>query len=250
MFKVWAECNTNELEKAKNVILPIGATEQHGKHLPVGTDTFLIDGLLELLKQKKIDDDFFILPTIPFGKSVEHLSFAGTINLSAHTLINLLDDIVFSLAQHNLKRIIIINGHGGNIGTIDSCLFDMVYKYQVEAYAFHLGLMFSLSGDEYCSLPYSMHAGYAETSVMKYLYPDRFSNLYANCPKTILSSSEYSFFNDISHITSVGWTTRKLSKEGFIGDPAIASGKKGELIVEKLVDVFLTEIKKIMHKEE
>lgn len=249
MFRLWADCNTHDLESVENVIIPIGAVEQHGGHMPVGTDMFLVEGFVNALLKTEIEEDFYILPVLPLGKSSEHLLFAGTVSLSAHTLVSIFEDIVSSLAGRKIKRLVVLSGHGGNNGIVDTMLFDIRQKYGIEAYAMHLGYMFGRSGDPLCSLPYSMHAGYAETSVMKYFYPDRFARLYEKCPIGASASSGFDFLNELSPVTSYGWATEDISIHGYIGDPSMSSYEKGKKIAGAVVDFMVKELVKIVHKE-
>ena len=120
----WTELDeairTARLSKA---VLPIGSFEQHGPHLPLSTDTVIADYLAsEICKNCKAT---FLLPSIRLGCSSEHLGFAGTISLTPRTMRNLIIDISRSLIRSGLKRLFIINGHGGNKATIDAALAEV-----------------------------------------------------------------------------------------------------------------------------
>ena len=94
------------------VILPLGSTEQHGAHLPLGTDTRIAEALGERLCRRLPGS--FCLPTVPFGIASEHLSFAGTISIGEENFIRFLADILSSLAVHAPAEIMIFSAHGGN----------------------------------------------------------------------------------------------------------------------------------------
>ena len=247
MIRVWADYSSEELKDVKNVIVPIGAIEQHGRHLPVGTDMYLIEGLVEKLIGHDLSEDFYILPVLPIGKSSEHMSYTGTITLSSHTLLSLLWDIAKSLSSHGVDRIVFLSGHGGNNGIIDSLLYDIRSSLNMEAYAFHLGLMFASADRNKCVLPYSMHAGYAETSAMKYMYPERFSALYGKEPSKCSSSKGFDFLLSMTD-GNWGWCTEDISSSGYIGDPSESSFADGEKIIEKVVQIFICGLEKIIQK--
>ncbi|MCY1152820.1 MAG: creatininase family protein [Sphaerochaetaceae bacterium] len=246
MIKQWAEFSSKELENVKTVVLPIGATEQHGSHLPVGTDHFLVNTVVEeLLKKHKYDLDIGILPTINYGKSIEHLSFPGTISISAKTLLNLIYDVGYSLSCQHIDNLIILNGHGGNTGLVESVIFDLKKMYNINAFSISLGALYNTIGEK-CSFPHSMHAGYVETSIMMYGYP-KFKNLYEKLPQNSTQSKGYDFMKKLN-CTSWGWQTEDISKDGFMGSPGKSSAKEGEKIIEKLVQIIFSHLKLIIEE--
>ena len=100
-------------------ILPTAAIEQHGPHLPVGVDTILNEGLLDLLRQRCPDDlDIRILPTQQVGKSNEHLWAPGTLTFTAETALKAWVEIGLSVARAGVRKIVILNSHGGNTDLI------------------------------------------------------------------------------------------------------------------------------------
>jgi creatinine amidohydrolase len=104
-------------KKHDTVLLAIGSIECHGRHLPLGTDTLIPDRLLELLEEK--NQEILIVPTIPFGSCDSLEPFPGTINLGMDLLYQLLRRVVDSLKAHGARKFIILNGHGGNVKTIE-----------------------------------------------------------------------------------------------------------------------------------
>ena len=105
-----------EINKKEGVvILPIGAVEQHGAHLPLLTDTLIASGGLDrALTQLPDDVNAWALPPMSYGKSNEHINFPGTITFSAETLMAVLRDIGASVARAGFRRLAFLNGHGGN----------------------------------------------------------------------------------------------------------------------------------------
>jgi len=103
------------------VILPIGAYEQHGPHLPVDTDTHIGSAIAEksVMSAKQ---SCVLLPSIWAGISRHHMDFSGTISLSHNTIVALVSDIVKSVYHHGVRKVLLLNSHGGNISVLKSCL--------------------------------------------------------------------------------------------------------------------------------
>ncbi len=119
----WTEVE-EYLQNCKGVILPIGSTEQHGPTGAIGTDALTAHSVaLEVGNRAGV----LVAPTQSYGMAEHHLGFPGTMSLQPSTLLNLIHDLLISLAMHGFERIFIINGHGGNIATIKSA-FAQTYK--------------------------------------------------------------------------------------------------------------------------
>ena len=103
------------------VLLPIGSTECHGRHMPLGTDTLIPNRIVELLEEKS---DILVAPTIPYGACESLSPFPGTINLGSDVLYMVLTRVVGELYKHGARKILILNGHGGNIKTIERVGMD------------------------------------------------------------------------------------------------------------------------------
>jgi creatinine amidohydrolase len=99
------------IERSTIGVLTCGATEQHGPHLPLGTDTIGAWGLARRLAERR---PLVLAPPIPFGCSDYHLSWPGTLSLRTETLVDVLIDLARSLRHHSLRNILLLNGHGGN----------------------------------------------------------------------------------------------------------------------------------------
>lgn len=93
-------------------VVPVGATEQHGRHLPVDTDTFLCESVIREVARRF--EKLVVCPTFPYGNSTHHLSFAGTISLGPHAFIDAVADILLSLGRCGFHKMLLLNGHGGN----------------------------------------------------------------------------------------------------------------------------------------
>ncbi|RKX99981.1 creatininase family protein, partial [Candidatus Poribacteria bacterium] len=108
VFNTWEEVKEANVEIA---ILPIGSIEQHGRHLPLGTDWLIADRLARELGERL---NAYVLPALPYGNSQEHMGFPGTIPLRPQTLALVIEDIILSLRHHGIKKVVVLSTHGGN----------------------------------------------------------------------------------------------------------------------------------------
>src|SRR5438309_6258433 len=100
------------------VVLPIGSVEDHGPHLPLDTDNFLIWSICESAAQRA-EGDILLMPIIPFGYETHHMDFYGTIDIGMEHLLNFVLDVTKSIAHHGFRRILIADGHGSNMPILD-----------------------------------------------------------------------------------------------------------------------------------
>ena len=158
------------LEKTDMVIIPVGSLEQHGGHLPIGTD--FINGVerCKLIAQER---DILVAPILMAGQSPYHMGFAGSIALKAETIIQVHLEAVESLIRHGFRRFIIMNAHGGN-RAITTLLVDQINQTTAGvAVAFEESVRpFKEPSTEPPSTVLDRHAGTPETSNSLYLMPD------------------------------------------------------------------------------
>ncbi len=179
---LWQEMRRTEIEEAAKanavVIIPVGSIEQHGNHLPVNTD---INCSFSIAKSvAEIIDDFPVLvaPPIWWGFSPHHMKYPGTISLKLHTYIDVLTDVSTSIAAHGFKKILFLNGHGGNTGVIASMRLKLMEDRGVNSLSQNiLGYSYYRLVDEelkaICEVDFSIaHAGEMETSLQLYLQPE------------------------------------------------------------------------------
>src|SRR4029078_10915326 len=113
----WPEVN-DAIEMQKVVILPTGSTDQHGPHLPLDTDLFLVESVVKELA-RRAPDKVLVLPGIPYGLNLHHIDFPGTIHVEPQHFIDFCVDVTKSVAYHGFKRIAVINGHGSHMALAD-----------------------------------------------------------------------------------------------------------------------------------
>lgn len=158
------------LKKSDMVIIPIGALEQHGNHLPIGTD--FINGIerCKLIAQER---DILVVPILMAGQSPYHMGFAGTITLSAETILNVHLEAIESLIKHGFKRFVIMNAHGGN-RAISTLLVDQINQTTngvAVSFDQAVGPFMERSSQEPITV-LDRHGGTPETSNSLYLMPD------------------------------------------------------------------------------
>jgi len=161
------------LKEADFVVLPTGSVEQHSKHLPLGTDSIRVTHYSAYLAEHPDGLKFVVLPTLYYGLSEHHIHFPGTITLKLETYIDLISDIAWSLKQHGVKRLLIINGHGGNGSALGLARLRIEREIGLETY--FLGQPTSFSGDllrEFAGEEIYGHSGLWETSEMLHFRPD------------------------------------------------------------------------------
>lgn len=224
-------------------ILPTAAIEQHGPHLPVGTDTIINEGLMALLRQKCPDDlDLRILPTQAVGKSNEHLWAAGTLTLTASTALTVWTEIGLSVARAGVRKLVILNSHGGNVDLISIVGRELrvqagmlVVKLGWGAYGVPEGIY---SPQE---TSYGIHGGDVETSLVLAFRPETVDMTAA---QDFRSTAETSAISPIGPI-SYGWIASDLNPNGVVGEAHLATATKGHATAEKMVGDVIGLLRKV-----
>jgi creatinine amidohydrolase len=157
-------------------ILPVGATEQHGPHLPVGTDTFAVEHIAREAARGVADRvPIVVAPTLPFGSSHHHLAFGGTFSLSTKTYYRVVYELVDSLLIDGFRRVFIVNGHGGNAELVQLVARDLALAKEADIAAasyWTIGWddLVRVEAQRYGRFP--GHAGAFETSLVLALRPE------------------------------------------------------------------------------
>lgn len=206
-------------------ILPTAAIEQHGPHLPTGTDTMIAQGMLETLCGLLPDDlDIRILPIQAVGKSNEHLQSPGTLSLRAESALAAWLDIGRSIHRAGIRKTVIVNSHGGNLDLISILSRELrvrcgmlAVKTQWSSFGHPPGLF---SDHERA---FGIHGGDVETSLMLQFQPHTVDMTKA---QNFRSSAEEGAISPIGPI-SYGWIASDLNAHGTVGDAAAATAAKG-----------------------
>jgi creatinine amidohydrolase len=216
------------------LVVPVGSIEQHGNHLPVATDTILVEAIVDAALGRLDDEPVLVTPTVWSGFSPHHLGFGGTLTLEFDHMRSALEDIAHTGLQNGFDAIIFVNGHGGNIAMIST----VTSTVGVDADAEVLGLTyFQLATEEIQNLRDSdtggmAHGGEFETSLMLAVRPD----LVAEGGWDATMWDEHYEWGGSDLVEggplSVYRPFEAYSDTGAIGAPAEASAKKGERIRE------------------
>jgi creatinine amidohydrolase len=251
LMSLYHDKNLNQIREAvkKNgiVIIPTGSTEQHGPALPVSVDTVIVDEAARraaAIVEKEIS--VLVTPPVWFGISTQHVGFTGTITARAQTYIALIIELCQSVVASGFKKILLLNGHGGNLDALrvasrmirdEAEIFCAVARY----WDFGAEKIRKMRQSEIGGMA---HSGELEASCMMYLSPDLVSaeKLKKNVPKWHSKYVAQDLF-DLGTIT-IPYNVHDVSSSGIVGDPDSASREKGEQFLEAIVEGlarFLTE---------
>lgn len=216
------------------LILPVGATEQHGPHLPLGTDLLAVEHVARAAAAAMPDDlDVLVAPTLPFGSSHHHLIFGGTVSLSTERYYGAVRDIVESLTVSGFRRIFILNGHGGNHELVQLVARDLVLEHPVNiGAASYWDLAAAAVAERESDLAGNIpgHAGLFETSLIMALRPDLAAS---PLPERNESEQEQA---GVPHFPfraeRAGWWQ---GLDGYTDGPHRASAERGQRLLETIV---------------
>lgn len=166
----WPEV-AEALDDVKLAIIPIGAHEQHGPHLAESCDAIRAEKFSELLAER-MHPLTMVTPTINFGISPHHMPFPGTITLKPSTLITLLKDIINSLKEHGINKVLIMNSHGGNDDTLGAAIDEIRKDIDISIASIKYTKLSPKSIEEHVNSKYFGHACEREVSEIKYLAPE------------------------------------------------------------------------------
>jgi creatinine amidohydrolase len=242
--RLWAEATTEQIAEAMAdpaavAVQPIGAVEQHGPHLPLVTDTLIAEAIATAAAAATVTPaavrpgagGCWILPTLSYGRSTEHLGRAGTIALSAATLTAVCLDLGRSLAASGVRKLVFVNGHGGQPSLLDVVARDIRGQFGLEVYAVmpsRFGLPPGLADPD----PFGIHGGFIESSVMLALRPDL-----VRPDLAVADGLETGkLYARLKHLSLEGavptaWLIDDISASGVVGDPSAATAEAGAAIV-------------------
>lgn len=222
------------------VVVPVGSVEDHGPHLPLDTDNFLISSICEEAA-RRANGDILLMPLIPYGFETHHMDFPGTIDIHMEHMLHFVLDVTKSVARHGFTRILLADGHGSNMPILDLVARRTIIETEALCAPF---LWPSLALGDIRQVRESgrggmSHACELETSVYLYLDQERVQMNRA-VKEMEQPDSEYIW----SDLLSPGpvrmmdiWT--RFSKSGVNGDPTLATVEKGRVIFEAVVENFV-----------
>lgn len=243
--RFWADLKSpdfSRLDLARSIaVLPVAAIEQHGPHLPLNVDATLVDGVIAAaLPQLPADLPVLFLPTQSVGFSPEHTRFAGTLTLKAETIIQLWTEIAESVARSGVKKLVLLNSHGGQVGLLDVVARDLRARLGMLVYSvnwFNLPLLDEqgksvserFSAHEH---RFGIHAGEIETSMMLALRPEQVDMGQAqNFHSTSQDRAEkFSLLGD-GRSAKLAWQMQDYNPHGAVGNAAAATADKGRALL-------------------
>jgi creatinine amidohydrolase/Fe(II)-dependent formamide hydrolase-like protein len=240
----WPEARTR-FKEVDIALLPVGSIEQHGPHLPLDVDAFDAEYLAQAAAAACSEPRPLVLPLIPYGVSYHHDDFAGTISVGPDTLAKMVHEVGLSLARHGITKLVIVNGHGGNVPSLRFAA-QMINR---DTHIFTCVETGETSDADLASVvetPNDVHAGELETSTTMALRPHLVPMDKAKKFVPRFSSG----YLDFTSRRYVEWFARtsRISGSGVMGDPTKASREKGEklwkVIVGNMVE-FVEQLKKM-----
>ncbi|MBU0742364.1 creatininase family protein [bacterium] len=227
------------------VLLPVGAIEQHGPHLPLDVDAFDADWLARRVAASCTDPKPLVLPLIPYGVSYHHEDFVGTLSMRNETMAQLVYDVGMGAARCGATKLVIVNGHGGN-GPALHFAAQMINRDARIFTCVESGETSDVDINALAETDNDVHAGEIETSTTLALRPE-LVHMDRAAPSVPRFSSRYLDFTNLRAVTWNAYTAR-ISPNGVMGDPTRASAEKGhrmwQVMVRNLVD-FVEDLKSL-----
>lgn len=221
----WME--VDKLSRDLPVVVPVAALEQHGRHLPVFVDSMLLGEVVRRVEQA-MSSEILVAPLMWLGNSHHHMDFAGTLSASPRVYLDLLNDLADNLLMHGFRRIVFLNGHGGNTTPGKQAVFEMRQRNRARQ---DLLLLFATYWDSAnpnagrADLVQTQmgHACEWETSMMLRLAPQLVKDI---------TQTEEVPFGFAFEPAYRGWTTKDRTVPGHIGKPQLATAEKGEYLFQ------------------
>ena len=262
LSRFWSDLTTADftaLDKSRAIaVLPVAAIEQHGPHLPLSVDADIARGVLQAsLPHLPADLPALFLPLQAVGFSPEHRAFAGTLSLSVDTLVRLWTDIAEGVAASGVRKLLIFNTHGGQVGALDLVARDLRARLDMLVYTsswFNLPLLDAAGQDVMARFPahehrFGVHAGEIETALMLALHPER---VRMDRAENFRSSSEqrardFALLGN-GRSAKLAWQTQDLNPSGAVGNAAAATAANGQAVLDaagRALARLLTEIDRL-----
>lgn len=219
------------------IVLPTGATEQHGPHLSCAVDSVIAAGVVgHALARLPESVPAYAMAPITYGKSEEHLHFPGTMTLSGETLLATMNELGESVYRAGFRKLLIVNGHGGQPQVMEMAARELRLRHGdfivVPSFTWrvpHVAGRYLSEREK----KLAMHAGHAETALMLALAPDTVDMSRAVCnyppefPSSLLSPDGR---------PACAWSARDFGPSGVIGDPLPATAEQGQAILDSLAE--------------
>ncbi|HEV3003780.1 MAG TPA: creatininase family protein [Pirellulales bacterium] len=230
------------LSKDTPVVFPVAALEQHGRHMPLFTDSMLLGEVVHRA-QERLGERVLWAPLMWLGNSEHHLDFAGTLTAAPRTYLNLLCELMENFIHHGFKRLVFVNGHGGNIVPGQQAVFEVRQRHRKRNDLLLLFATYWTLGSKPHEVDRSIqqqrmgHACELETSMMLRIAPHLVGDL------TKVDPVEFGVPFEPAHR---GWITNDRSQAGHIGDPRPATAEKGETLFRLFSDDVVNMLERVL----
>jgi creatinine amidohydrolase len=230
-------------------VLPVGAVEQHGPHLPVRVDTAIVDGIMQHAAARMADDcPALILPTISIGKSNEHSAYPGTLTLSAETLGRLWYEVCESIHRAGVRKVVFVNSHGGQPQIMEIVCRELRVRLGMLAVSSQWSRFTDLS-DLFTATErkHGIHAGEIETSAMLYLHPGLVDMSLAEDFRSLSQTleTECEMLMPEGHRAGFGWQMQDINPKGACGNAVLADAKRGQQAIDRAADRLIKLISEV-----
>jgi len=257
--RFWADLSTRDFAEAQAsglasqtvAVLPVAAIEQHGPHLPLHVDATLLQGVIDAaLPQLPADVPALFLPPQNVGFSTEHTAFPGTLTLSPATLIALWSELGACVARAGVKKLLLLNGHGGQVSVMDIVARELRQRHGLLVYSaswFSLPLTDAVQGlfsaEEH---RFGIHGGEVETSMMLHLAPATVRMEHAQQWRSSSQdrSEKYAVLGN-GKSAKMGWAIEDYHPSGAVGNAAGATAEKGRAVVNSAAASLLQLLQEI-----
>lgn len=232
----------SKLPKDTPVVFPVAALEQHGHHMPVFTDSLLCGEIMRRTEEK-LRDKILVAPLQWLGNSDHHLDFTGTMSAPPRVYLDLLNASIDNFVMHGFKRIVFINGHGGNNVPGQQAVFEARQRYRDRSDLLLVFATYWLLGAEPNKANPQLkqtqmgHACEWETSMILRLRPELVADI---------SNIEDSPFGNAFAPASRGWITKDRTSQGHIGQPRYATAEKGETLFASFTDGVVAMLNRVL----
>lgn len=250
-FHIWSELTAPDLrtivDDSTVALLPVGAIEQHGPHLPLNTDAALAEGMALEASRRVKDATVLVLPTLSVAKSDEHVGFPGVLTLDAPTLQAVLVQFGRSVARSGIRRLVFLNAHGGNVPVLQTAIRQL--RIEEKMFCVSAGWMAMgypagiVDPDE---MRDGIHGGLVETAAMLHMRPDLVKmELAKNFVPASRAVAERNAVLRLLGPVSTGWTMADLNADGAAGNAAAATPDIGKALVEHAAARYATLLEEV-----
>jgi len=234
----WKEAET-AFNKTQTAILPVGAVEAHGYHMPLGSDNVIATKLAEILAE---EIGGILLPLLPFGQVWSNRDFPGSLSLTARTLERIIIDIGHSLHRNGIKVYVILNSHLGNSASLKQAARELMETLDIKTviltYPGIKELTKGIIESESAHSSY-IHGCEIETSLLLAMDKGKV--------KMERAVREYPSFPPYFDAVPTSW--RKVTKSGVLGDPTLATQEKGEMLIKGLIENMVRILRSLKEEE-